>query len=176
MAEGYWEHVTPFWDVVSIYDGPEVFLRQFKELPEPSRHLYAMHWCVSEVCNGGFHQFFANSTGVLAPEAVDGFKAIGLPKTAALIAEAMARLPDPYPRDRDVRQNALDELDPEDLDEEDDWESPFDDLDDRFFDLYDTENGGMDAADRYAAQFPIPEGPPRNAGLLNRLLGLLRKK
>ncbi|WP_369973953.1 DUF4375 domain-containing protein [Polaromonas sp. SP1] len=34
----------------------------------PSRHLFAVHWCQSEICNGGFMQFFANSTGVLAPE------------------------------------------------------------------------------------------------------------
>ena len=172
MAEGYWDHIEPFWDAVSIYNGPEIFLRQFAEVPEHAGHLFAAHWCVSEVCNGGFHQFFANSTGVLAPEAVEGFKAVGLPETAAVVAQAMARLPAPYPRDRDIRQDALDALDPEE--EEDDWESPFDDLDTKFFNLYDTENGGMEAADRYAAQFPVPEGPPRT-GLLGRFLEHFRR-
>jgi hypothetical protein len=175
MAESYWDHIEPFWEEINIYDGPEIFLRQFAEIPEHAGHLFAAHWCISEVCNGGFHQFFYNSTGVLAPEAVEGFKAIGLPETAAVIAEAMARLPAPYPRDRDIRQNALDALDPEEEDE-DDWESPFDDLDTKFYDLYDTENGGMAAADRYAAQFDIPEGLPRKSGLLGRLLGLFGKK
>lgn len=172
MAEGYWNHINPIWNAVSIYDGHETFLRQFSEVPEHAGHLFAVHWCISEVCNGGFHQFFYNSTGVLSPEALAGFKIVGMPETAAVVAEAMAKLPDPYPRDRFLRQQALDELDPEDLDEEDDWESPFDDLDDRFYDLYEKENGGWDAIDRYAAQFPIP----RRKGLLGRILGFFGKE
>ena len=172
MAEGYWDHIEPFWEAVSIYDGPETFLRQFAEVPEHAGHLFAVHWCISEVCNGGFHQFFYNSTGVLAPEALAGFKIVGMPETAAIVAEAMARLPNPFPRDRELRQVGLDALDPEDLDEEDDWESPFDDLDSRFYNLYETENGGWDAINGYAAQFPIP----RRKGLLSRLLGFFGKK
>lgn len=171
MAEGYWRHVKPVWNAVSIYDGPDKFLRQFSRIPEHAGHLFAVHWCISEVCNGGFHQFFSNSTGVLAPEAVAGFRAVGMPETAAIVEQAMARLPTPYIRDREDRQDALDALDPEDLDEEGDWESPFDDLDDQFYDLYHAENGGWEAIDRFAEQFPIP----RHAGLFGRLLGLLRK-
>lgn len=170
MAEGYWDHIEPFWEAVSIYDGPETFLRQFADMPEHAGHLFAVHWCISEVCNGGFHQFFYNSTGVLAPEALAGFKTVGMPETAAIVAEAIARLPNPYPRDRDIRQDALDALDSGEEGEED-WESPFDDLDAKFYGLYDTENGGVAAADRYAAQFPIP----RRKGLLDRLLGFWRK-
>jgi hypothetical protein len=169
LAESYWDHIEPFWDAVSIYNGAGVFLKQFGRMPEHAGHLFAVHWCISEVCNGGFHQFFCNSTGVLAPEAVAGFKAVDMPKTAELVAEAMARLPQPYPRDRFERQEALDGLEPE-LDD-DDWKSPFDDLDGRFFDLYDSENGGWDGINRYAAQFPIP----RRTGLFARLLSGLRR-
>lgn len=170
MAEGYWNHVEPIWDAISIYDGPKTFLRQFSRVPEHAGYLFAVHWCTSEVCNGGFHQFFFNSTGILAPEAVAGFRTVGMPQTAAVIAEAMARLGDPFPRDRFLRQNALDVLDPDDMDDDDDWIDPFDDLDSRFYDLYETENGGWQAIDRYAAQFPVPE-PPRKPGLLGRLFG-----
>lgn len=28
MAEGYWNHINPIWNAVSIYDGPETFLRR----------------------------------------------------------------------------------------------------------------------------------------------------
>lgn len=174
MGEGYWDHVEPFWDTVSIYDGPEEFLQRFTEVPEHAAHLFAVYWCTSEVCNGGLHQFFFNSTGVLAPEAVAGFRAIGMPQTAALVAEAMASLGSPYPRDREERQDALDALDPEDVDD-DEWVSPFDEMDDRFYDLLGAENGGLQAAaDRYAAQFPVPTGPLRGTGLLKRLMGSLR--
>lgn len=171
MADGYWRHVEPIWDAVSIYDGPDTFLRQFSQIPEHAGNLFAVHWCISEVCNGGFHQFFSNSTGVLAPEAAAGFRAIGMPETAAVVEQAMGRLPTPYIRDREDRQEALDGLDPEDLDKEDDSVSPFDDLDDRFYSLYSSENGGWDAVNRYAAQYPVPPGPRR----LGRFLGFLRR-
>jgi hypothetical protein len=174
MAEGYWEHVEPFWKVVSIYDGPKVFLRRFTEIPEHSGHLLAAHWCSSEVYNGGFHQFFCNDTGVLAPEARFGFEAIGMPQTAAVVAEAMSRLGEPYPRDRERRQDMFCAIDP-DGDDNDDWQSPFDDLDGRFYKLTENENGGMeDAVNTYAAQFAVPKGPLRGSGLLDRLLALLR--
>jgi hypothetical protein len=171
MTDGYWRHVEPIWNAISIYDGPDTFLRQFSRVPEHAGHLFAVHWCISEVCNGGLHQFFSNSTGVLAPEAVAGFRAVGMPETAAIVEQAMARLPSPYPRDREDREDALDALDPEDMDEEDDWESPFDDLDSRFYELYSTENGGWKSIDGYAGQFPVP----RRADMLGRLLYFLRR-
>ena len=194
MSQGYWDHIEPFWQFVSIYDGPEEFLLHFTETPEHAAHLFALHWCASEVCNGGFHQFFFNSTGVLAPEAVAGFRAIGMPRTAAVVVAAMASFGEPYPRDCEERQDALDALDTggggdedededededkdEDKDEDEDWVSPFKDLDNRFYDLLGRENGGMErAAERYAARFPIPEGPLQGIGLLNRLMAALNTR
>ena len=58
---GYWRIVAPIWDDVSIYDGPEVFLRGFAAAPRRARNLMVAHWCVSEVRNGGLGQFFSNS-------------------------------------------------------------------------------------------------------------------
>ncbi len=110
MGHDYWNHIEPFWDSINIYDGVEEFLQGFMETPEHAAHLFALHWCASEVCNGGFHQFFFNSTGVLAPEAVAGLKAIGMPQTANVVAEAMASFGEPFPRDREERQDALDAL------------------------------------------------------------------
>jgi hypothetical protein len=68
----YWDLVEPVWDEINIYDGPDVFLETFQKVPLKIGYLYAVHFCQSEVCNGGFGQFFFNSTGVLAPEAVRG--------------------------------------------------------------------------------------------------------
>jgi hypothetical protein len=67
------------------------------------------HWCQSEVCNGGFHQFFHNSTGLLAPEAVDGFEAIGARELGSTTGEAMRYFGLPFPRDRHVRLDRLQE-------------------------------------------------------------------
>ena len=149
---GYWALVEPYWNVVSIYDGPEVFLEGVVAMPTASKHLFATHWLQSEVHNGGFSQFFSNSTGVLAPEAVTGFRAIGMPKAAALVEEAMAWLGPIYPRDRDDRNDALDAFEEaHGLDH-----GPECDVcsaDSRFWDLMAMEAGGFDvAADLFAQQ------------------------
>ena len=130
-------------DAINIYDGPEVFLATFSQVPHEAGLLYSASFCQSEVCNGGFHQFFWNSTGVLAPEAVEGFCAIGQLEIAALIREAMAILCSPYLRERTSRQAALELL----------ADSRFDAIDKRFYALIDEEAGGfLDAANRYASQ------------------------
>lgn len=146
---GYWDLVDPIWEKVSIYDSPDVFLRQYAASPEASRILLSAHWCQSEIRNGGFDQFFSNSTGVLAPEGVEAFRKIGMPQIAALIEQAMSALGDPYPRDHDEREDAIEAA----WDACSDNESgPFGDLDELFFKLIETENGGFgEAADAYAA-------------------------
>jgi HEAT repeat protein len=128
-------------DVINIYDGPEIFLQTFGEVRREIGLMFATGFCQDEVCNGGFSQFFWNSTGVLAPEAVEGFIAIGQPDIADLVAQAMARLGLPYQRDRWAREDAL-KLLPKDA---------FDDLEKRFYALIHTEGGGFSpASERYA--------------------------
>lgn len=131
----YWDLVAPYWDEVSIYDGAEKFAQEFAALPLASQHLFATHWTQSEVQNGGLGQFFDNSTGVLAPEAVEGFRALGMPQTAAALVETMNQFGDPYPRERDAREAV----------------TPSTPLENRFAELLETEAGGFwDAADRFA--------------------------
>jgi hypothetical protein len=77
-GEQYWNAIDPIWDDIDI-DTSESFQRTFQNVPRKLGLLYAAHFCQSEVCNGGFTQFFRNSTGVLAPEAIEGFAAIGQP-------------------------------------------------------------------------------------------------
>ncbi|MBX3692430.1 DUF4375 domain-containing protein [Dokdonella sp.] len=134
---------------MSIYDGPDTFLQQYNASPEASRVLFAAHWTQSEVLNGGFEQYFSNSTGVLAPEAVVAFRALGMPQTAALLERAMAFFDSPYPRDRRERQDALEAAFDASGDDEFD---PFQSVDEPFSELLETENGGFEtAADKYAA-------------------------
>jgi hypothetical protein len=128
-GEAYWQAIEPIWDVISIYDGPDVFLAQFRSVIPQLGHLFAAHWCQSEVCNGGFHQFFWNSTGVLAPEAVNGFIALGLPDCAAIIKDAMAFFGPNYPREQSKRIEVLNQLSQGGFAEE----YLFKELDDRFF-------------------------------------------
>jgi hypothetical protein len=153
-GSSYWASVEPVWKQISIHDGPVTFCRQFAAVPSEVGHLFAAHWCQSEVCNGGFHQFFCNSTGVLAPEAAAGFAAIGMPDCAAIILEAMGLFGRPYPRQRDARLEKLAVVDGE----KEHGSDPLGGLDQRFYDLLDTENGGFDhAADAYARAHPQAE-------------------
>jgi hypothetical protein len=143
----YWKLVEPVWDSISIYDGPDEFLAQFDAASAVSRTLFAAHWCQSEVQNGGLHQFFYNSTGVLAPEAAAAFEALDMPKTARVVRSAIDWFGPTFPRDREHRMEALDQYEAE----HDDNDGPFAELDDQFFDLVAEENGGFEAAaDRFS--------------------------
>ncbi len=139
----YWDIVEPYWEVINIYDGPEVFLQSYRSAPKTSRLLFAAHFATFEICNGGFHQFFKNSTGVLAPESVDGFRAIGQTEVGALVESAMVRFGVPYPRDREQRVNLLSHI------PKTDWHV----FEEKFYKLFDSDAGGFEnAADAYASR------------------------
>jgi len=106
----YWELIEAANKQVDIYNSAEEFFRGFATLPTYVQHLLATYWCQSEINNGGFDQFFFNSTGILAPEAEAGFRAMGLSEVADLLVEAIGRFGGRYPREREERQIAMDSL------------------------------------------------------------------
>src|SRR5579862_1429764 len=90
-------------------------------------------FCQQETCNGGFKQFFSNSTAVLAPEAVEGFAAIGQVRVASTLGQALILLGSVNIRQRKDRQAALALLP----------RNCFEDLEERFFALIGSENSGF---------------------------------
>jgi hypothetical protein len=108
-GQRYWSLIEPIWlQLNDRWDnGPDAFLCKFRDMPAAVGHLYAAPWCQSEVCNGGLYQFFYNTTGILAPEAVAGFNAIGINEWAGIVSEGMRFFSIPYPRDRVERQKQL---------------------------------------------------------------------
>ena len=54
------------------------------------RMLYATWWLESEVDNGGFNQFFWNSSGQFAPDALQGFELLHADELAKLTRAAIA--------------------------------------------------------------------------------------
>ena len=140
MRDGYWNLIEPVLNRIDI-DSAEAFSRTYCAVRPQVALLYAAHFCQSEVCNGGFYQFFSNSTGVLAPEAAQGFRAIGQAKVAGVVGAALDAFGRPYPRDREARRILLTDF----------TKDHFEVLDDRFFSLIEVENGGFElAADQYA--------------------------
>jgi len=140
-GESAWQIVSPYWTSVDIYGSANAFLSTFAQVPEPAGHLLAVRWCESEVCNGGFHQFFTNLTGVLAPEATRGLRAINLPTIAEIVEKAMALFGTRYPRENQERRQILSAL----------ADDPFSALDRAFYDST-ADDVLYDAADAYAAQ------------------------
>jgi hypothetical protein len=127
----YWKLIEPFWIPLneSWDDDPRAFLALFRQVPVAVGHLYASHWCQSEVSNGGLHQFFYNTTGLLAPEALAGFRAVGLHECADVMAEAIGYFGPRYPRERSLRLRRL----PETIDQRA-TRDVFVALDERFYD------------------------------------------
>ena len=172
----YWDAIEPIWDVVNFYGDEETYLASIANLDRRLVLLYAAHWAYSEISNGGFTQFFWNSTGAVGPEAMEGYRLIGMPQIAALIERVFGFLGFPYPRDRVLRQRALfsasgcDEAELKKL-----WQNPRLSLDEmiatpesplnwnalnrEFFKLMDAENGGFEvAANRYVSLHKLGPG------------------
>jgi hypothetical protein len=156
MSHEYWDCVEDAYKEVSVYDGAEVFLGAFRKLPEHVSDLPAAHWTLYEVANGGFLQFFRNSTGVLAPEAARAFERMGLPKVARLVEQAMAYFGQPFPRDRTERRRMHAQQSghsPEDKDWKPYDHRPFEDIERRFCELAAQDFSNIyDAMDLYAKQ------------------------
>lgn len=95
--------IAPWYDQLDFYHGRDAWIASTRDVPRPAVLLYALHWLHLEVFNGGFWQFFWNSTGVIAPEAREGYAGIGMPDVADCVGRAMARLGEPFPFDREER-------------------------------------------------------------------------
>src|SRR5262245_64943750 len=68
--------------------------------PPPMQVALCLHRLESEVNNGGFHQFFFNSSGEIVPETLEALAAIGAPKTRSLLERAVTiAFPGGYPKD-----------------------------------------------------------------------------
>lgn len=146
-GSAYWKLIDPIWYKVSFYDTWKVLQRGFSKISPKQKNLYAVHWADSEICNGGFDQFFDNSTGMLGPEAVEGYRAIGMPQCAELVNQACLMLGIPYPRERDERQKRLAIL----LASHPEGREIFAELEQQYYKIKYEESGGFDAAaDRYA--------------------------
>jgi hypothetical protein len=105
---------APLEEWGDIYSDPDYLLTQYERLSPDQVGLHAACWWKVEYDNGGMDQFFRNSTGVLAREAVSGLERFGLPKYAALLRKATELFPGKGPaRDRRERVAQMDSLWPD---------------------------------------------------------------
>ena len=88
-----------------IYKTPE----GITGLSQPEKTYYAVSCLIGEVYNGGFDQYFSNSSGDLYGLALDGLFEFGAEKTACLLVQAKEVLfgVRPVPTDRFKRQKLM---------------------------------------------------------------------
>jgi Domain of unknown function (DUF4375) len=128
------EMIEPCWDVIDFDCEGDEFAANWAKVPPHVAHLFAIWVCEAEVCNGGLEQFYDNSSGALAPEAVLAFRTLGMPTLAGVVEETIRMIGEPFPRLEEDREEAMSRLRGDD--EESD---PFDHLDDQYFDAQDTD-------------------------------------
>jgi hypothetical protein len=89
----------------------------FKALTESEQGIFCMLGLEREVNNGGFDQFFLNSTGEYKAETLDSLRRIGASYTASLLEEAIKIVEEPNPSGieedeyKDIQSDRLDDLD-----------------------------------------------------------------
>jgi hypothetical protein len=99
------------------------------DCPRDIQLLAATHYGKNDIENGGFHQFFSNSTGAFAPEMIEWFERAGLAETASVLRQATAVFGQVFPRSQDRRRKFLASFDGQTRAE---WD-PFVQMDDRFY-------------------------------------------
>jgi hypothetical protein len=102
--------IDPVWYAADFYETLDVLEETLEPFSWPQRLVWAVLLTSAEVCSGGLDQFFSNSTGMIWPEAIEGFEAVGRADLADILREAVSRFPSPPARDRERRWNALEKM------------------------------------------------------------------
>src|SRR5436190_10968836 len=104
----FWTRVHETWQFDGWTDDGYEPLRV--DLPRDIQLLSATEYGVSDIENGGLHQFFGNGTGVFAPEMIEWFDRAGMPDGAKILGKAVGLFGPIYPRSQEARQTFLDEF------------------------------------------------------------------
>jgi Domain of unknown function (DUF4375) len=105
----HWVVLQPIWHQLRTPYEPDPRLQQ---ATPGQRALYALYWLGSETSLGGLQRYFSTPAGMLADDAVQGARRLGLSGHADLLAEAITTVFDhpTVPQDQRSRQRALDGL------------------------------------------------------------------
>ncbi len=107
FEEYYFTCIEDALDEVDIYGAVERLSEGLGQLPEWVGDLVCVHRLLGEYQNGGLMQFFINSTGILAPEAVAALRRMRLSQAAEALNLAVALFGSSYPRNKEDRCRIL---------------------------------------------------------------------
>lgn len=112
---------------------------KMEKLSPPERVFFITQNVEMEVNNGGFSQFFYNSSGDFAGEMVEAFREIGAEKTAAICQQALDAVGQPLPQNRAERIELIEAIETDALTE------ALNACDDAFYEYQDDLNALTDA-------------------------------
>ena len=107
IIDDYNSIVDPMWYTINIYDSYESYLDSAKNFTDEQRYLLALTWYNAEVMNGGHHQFFWNSTGILSHDVLEGMKLFGMTKNFENFSKIIQFFGGNIPTDRQERIKVL---------------------------------------------------------------------
>ncbi|UTC64613.1 DMP19 family protein [Treponema sp. OMZ 788] len=105
-----WDICEPLWFIINIYEGYEDYIKSAENFTLEQRYLFAITWYFAEVNNGGHHQFFYNSTGIVWEDVLNGFKHFKMPEFAANFRKVIDYCGGSISLDREERWNMLESL------------------------------------------------------------------
>ncbi len=118
-----------------LWKKTELF-EDFENLNEAEKTFLYVEILEAEINNGGFDQFFFNSSGDYANETLEALKRIGATKTAKIVEEAYSYFPEnPIPKNNEKRREILENIDEQTSEK---WTQ----LEDKFY-LYEENIGGL---------------------------------
>ncbi len=111
-----------------------VWGEEMGKLNQQQKNFYYNQELEREINNGGFNQYFLNSSGNFAHQTINSLILIGADKTAAILQEAINQFPGKIvPEDKHKRQEIIEQIE-ESANEK--WEE----LDQKFFEYVDNLN------------------------------------
>ncbi len=142
-----WAVIEPMWNDLQLDEDED---REFMASITPGqRGFIAVDWFGKEVYNGGIEQFFANSTGVLAHEAREGFSMLGCQSYVELLDKVFALFPGGVVAKNRAQREAAVEAIPEET-----RESVFSAFDKAFYNMMDKSDPITLPAIRYIESHP----------------------
>ena len=100
-------------DILESLDEPASYHRAIAAVPDAIANVICVELLDWQVRNGGFHQYFYNSYGIMIHGAIQGFEAIGLLECATIARSARAQFGDHFPESREARIPVVGPIDDE---------------------------------------------------------------
>ena len=112
-TDDMWTINEPMYWTINIYGSYDDYLESANSFTVEQRYLNAISWYFAEVNNGGHHQFFYNSTGIVWEDALAGLRLFKMDELADNLQSVIDYFGGSVPFNREERWTILKEWDDE---------------------------------------------------------------